>query len=417
MEAAFVFAFLAYLFLSKLPAIEFMGDESQWIASSNVFEAFIAGDINSPLWEDGYWNEVNPMVARYLIGIGRNIGGFGPNDLNALYDWHKDYAANLQTGTVPSPNLLWWSRFPMAILAACSGLILFLSVTAFAGRIVGYAAVLLFALNGAIHTHILRAMSESPMLFFICATILLSVSVFSSIKPFTINSVGVLIKHKKLWAGWLATGILLGAAAASKLNAGSIYLGLVALWILFSMKVVNFKSSGLRNGFILLGSIFLGLAAFFFFIIINPYIYPSILANTFSMLQTRIGEMQVQQAVYPQQTIVGIVPRITVLIQRIFEDYMVVHFPGAWILNLGLFLAGMVYLIRQYRPLNEFLNWNGMAILLIGGSAVLPMLVTPLDWDRYYLLPVFFGQIFIVLGLFFLVRLILRRVSFLEQPA
>jgi hypothetical protein len=35
---------------------------------------------------------------------------------------------------------------------------------------------------------------------------------------------------------------------------------------------------------------------------------------------------------------------------------------------------------------------------------VAPALMTPLDWDRYYLLPVFYSTIFISIGVAFLIR-------------
>jgi hypothetical protein len=416
-EIIFILGFLVFLFVSRISSIEFMGDESQWIATSAVYEAFISGNFSSPVWVDNYWNEVNPVVPRYLIGIGREMGGFGANNLNEVWVFTEDFAYNQAHGALPSPNLLWWSRLPMAVLAAGMGLILFLLVTPFAGRVVGYSVVFLLAINGAIQGYILRAMSESPMAFFIFGTILATVKVFSSVEPVAVNSFGDLFKQRKLWLGWLLTGLLLGAATASKINSFAMFFGQTALWILLSILVIQFKTRALRNRFILIGTLLMAVTAFFFFVIINPYTYPDIFINSFRMLQTRIGEFQVQQVAFPQQAIKGIGPRITLLVQRIFEDFAAIHFAGAWIMNLGLFLVGVIYFVSRYRHLNFSLNWSGVAIILAGGSVVLPMLLTPIDWDRYYLLPVLFSQIFIATGLIYLFRKILEMANFWGRPA
>jgi hypothetical protein len=40
-----------------------------------------------------------------------------------------------------------------------------------------------------------------------------------------------------------------------------------------------------------------------------------------------------------------------------------------------------------------------LAILIGGASGSIPALFTPLDWDRYYLLPVYFSTLVIAVGL------------------
>jgi hypothetical protein len=58
----------------------------------------------------------------------------------------------------------------------------------------------------------------------------------------------------------------------------------------------------------------------------------------------------------------------------------------------------MYYSVQQIRQRRK--NWEYFMVFLSGAVVcALPMLLTPLDWERYYLYPVFFSCIFFSLGM------------------
>ena len=130
------------------------------------------------------------------------------------------------------------------------------------------------------------------------------------------------------------------------------------------------------------------------------------------MFAQRVYEMNGQQARHPESTIEGFGEHISVLTNRIFERYASLHFSGAQWLNLLLFLVGMAFLILlaikyvQGHEKNPF----PVAFLLVGGAASLPALFTPLDWDRYYLFPVFFSTLAIAIAIWKLACLVYHRI-------
>jgi hypothetical protein len=180
-EPFIVLIILIITYCRGVQDVPFTGDESHWIATSYYFEALFNRELippslsqndsridlmSTPVWGDNYWTLTQPPLTRYIIAIGRLSGGYQVKDLNAPYDWAVDPAKNQTLGTLPSPWLLWWSRIPMTLLAAFSGLIFFLLVRNCSGRISGYAFVVLFINMSYFLTNLRHAMGESPLLFF-----------------------------------------------------------------------------------------------------------------------------------------------------------------------------------------------------------------------------------------------------------
>jgi len=89
------------------------------------------------------------------------------------------------------------------------------------------------------------------------------------------------------------------------------------------------------------------------------------------------------------------------LLERVFEDYASISFGGAALVNLVLFGLGVVYAIRTARGWLRRQEGSGasLAIIATGACTALPSLLTPLDWDRYYLLAVLFSTVFIAIGI------------------
>jgi hypothetical protein len=94
-ESVLVFFVLIYCYCSNIKSITFHPDEASWIATSYYFELFTKGNTSSALWDESVWTKSFSPIPRYLIGIGRSIGGFEISELNKPWDFQKDKNTNI----------------------------------------------------------------------------------------------------------------------------------------------------------------------------------------------------------------------------------------------------------------------------------------------------------------------------------
>lgn len=417
-ELFIVMLILVLTYCRGIKDVPFHSDESQWIATSYYFEALFKSDLVLPslsqsnlknivpfklVWEENYWTLTQPPLTRYIVALGRLSGGYQVTDLNVPWDYSVDAAENEVLGAIPSPRLLWWSRLPMVILAAVSGMILFLLVRSCAGRISGYAFVVLFVTPPYFLLELRRAMGESPLLFFTVLTIVagrIALTKWGQIRqmgriynPFKNLLLPIL--------GLIFMGIGAGLAGATKLNGLLLCLaGVVMCYLIFLMSK-GIISRTVRVSFLIRTSVLLILAAGIVFVIVNPYLYPNPLIRTAVLIKFRYIEMAWQKTQLPGMIIPDIGARLVIVPERIFKDYMASNFNGAWIINILLFGLGIAYSVRTglLWLINKDGNSTSVAILVVASVIAIPSLFTPLDWDRYYLFPVICVSFFIAIGI------------------
>jgi hypothetical protein len=83
-------------------------------------------------------------------------------------------------------------------------------------------------------------------------------------------------------------------------------------------------------------------------------------------------------------------------------DYAAVRAGAAVLINGSLFIVGLGHLlgvIWRKRRVAAAGAESGLVLFWFAAVMSVPALLTPLDWDRYYLLPVFFSTAFIAMGL------------------
>jgi len=176
--AAIVLALV--VFLSSFPQVRFHGDENNWILTSPYGEILFHGDFRNPLWDEGFWTPDAPPLARYIINAGwQAAGGIEELDFDLPWDFNQDMAANIARGSMPGPEILWWSRLPMALLGALSAVMVFLLTVQAVGWWAGWLALGLFLANPFIRTSLSHAISESPLLAF---TMLMAVAGFLALR-------------------------------------------------------------------------------------------------------------------------------------------------------------------------------------------------------------------------------------------
>lgn len=350
-------------------------------------------------------------LARYAIGVGRRLGGFRVADLNGKWDYWVDFAANKAAGNMPSERLLLWSRRSMALLAILSGLLLFSMVCRCAGLLAGYVFALGFAFNPYLLDTLRRAMGEATLTFFV-ALALVATDVAARSCGLATPREGRFRSRLAPSVWWLLAGLCAGLAGAAKLN--GVFVGegaaLVA-WI--ATRSGTGAPAALRLGAtgavgIVLGGTAVG------FIAPNPYLYPGPrpgpISRMIQLVKQRGAEMRVQRARRPQDRLDGIADRARAAARRAFLEHALLQFPGAWALQGGFALAGLLVLshralqsVREARPGTE------LVLLTLGGSLVVPAILSPLDWDRYYLFPVLFSGLCGAVGVAVAVRLALTR--------
>jgi hypothetical protein len=401
LELFLIGSILLIFFCAGLENVPFHPDESGWIGASYYLEAFISGQFASPVWQESHLTLAQPPVVLYIVGLGRLAGGYHVTDLNnASFNVQVDWATNVAQGAVPDAGLLWWSRLPMAILAALSGLLLFQSIRRGAGRGAGYIWLLMFAASSYLSITLRQAMSEAPLLAIVALFILVGEQALRSWQHAAeaYPSSPTLLRPL---AWFILLGVLSGLASAIKLNGMIIAAAGVAMCGLAALVFRGQAPRSARLTLLIRASVLLVLVTELTFVVVNPYLYPDPLGRTGKMFKLRLQEMQFQQMVFPESSIDGWAERIDLVPRRVLEDYAVLHFPGALLINLALGVGGLCYLmIHAGRWVKTKQGPNSaVVILLAAGTMAVPPLLTPLDWPRYYLMPVVFSTLCIAVGI------------------
>ena len=396
----------------------FHPDESQWIATSCYLEALlgerideIRSDIPRPLWGEGYVTLTQPPLARYVIGVGRRLGGFGVADLNGMWNFHVDAQANEAAGNIPGTRLLLWSRLPMAILSIATGLLFFSIAWRCAGLMGGYVFALGFAFNPYLLQILRRAMSEATLTFF---AVLVLVAAEGAVRAFrTVDLRDTPLRENiRLSAWWLAAGLCCGLAGAAKLN-GLLMAGGAAFAAWVAAHCVAGESPPMAQrcaAFVAIGIVLAATAVAF--VAPNPYLYPDPARRTVHMGRSRVAGMKIQQAVYPEARLDGITDRARAAARRVFSQHAILQFPGARVVSGGFTLVGFLVLVRRaLRSVKERRPGTEFVVVVLGASLVVPAILTPLDWDRYYLFPVLFAGLCLAVGVSAATELALTRTA------
>ena len=406
LELSLIVCVLLVIFCTGILDVSFHPDESQWIATSYAFEDFVNGEFASPTWDESHWTLTQPPVTRYVIALGRLAGGYHVADLNLAWSWGMDALANIARGAMPSPSLLWWSRLPMAVLSVVCGLILFKLADACAGRVAGYALLLLFAGNPYLLYTLRRAMGEASLLVCVILVAFAGDQALSSWRRVATNTYKSVKALFRPLTWFIIMGIFCGVAGAAKLNGISAAPAGLMLCVLTPLAQKGNIPKSVRLYFIICACAAILLAAGITFVALNPYLYPDALGRTEKMFLFRLQEMHKQQSIYPEYRIHGIDMRIPVVWQRVCEDYAAIRFGGARVVNILLCTVGAFYLMRQaWRWLRSGVGpGTSIVIILIALTTATPSLLTPLDWDRYFLLPVVFSSVCIAIGISWVIK-------------
>ncbi len=417
-EAVLVCIMLLGFYLYQSRIAPFHPDEADWIATSDAFEAFLTGRFKAALWHESYWTLTQPPVSRYWTGLGRHLGGYRLDDLKTLWVDQEAYGRinRFSTGNITRRMLL-WSRLPMAVLSALAVFIIFYLCFKVSGRLAGYLVVMLF-MGSYFFTQLLpRAMGEAPLLAAIMAAWFAGYRAVQSWEQAIWDSTPVQrrgVVRSLIWFGLM--GFFCGIAGASKMNGASITLGAGLLAVATPLVRRGHVSRAFRLRFMILSGCLLAITTAIGFIEPNPYLYPDILGRSSRMLNNRITEMENQLLENPGDEISSLTERISAISNCVLRDCNAMRFPGGLVINLAFCLVGAAYFIYEaWKWMSSHQSLSGesgsasMVTLAIAFTASAPVLFTPINWIRYYMLPTVFAMVFIAVGIAWLIKVLLIR--------
>lgn len=382
--------------LAGTVSVPFHADEATQIFISTDYALPVAEVVYQeahPRPDLQYLRLINGSIARYTAGLAWDMAGFSLGDVNEQWDWAADWEYNVSTGHMPSAGMLHASRAASALMTAASVVVLYALGRLLDGRFVAYLATGFYALHPAILLNGRRAMMEGSMLLFallalLCALVLL---------------------RRHTWGWAVAFGAAAGLALAAKhtnvFGVGAIFAALVFFPLVVRLTGREDASARTR----LWQTIVAGLVALVFFYALNPVWWG---ADPFDIskliLRFRSDLLASQAATYDSYS--GLVDQLAGLgRQALFgwpQYYEDSRFAG-WIaseiaayevspwrgVSIGGTVVGAVALLalallggwrfvcnRRFEVGERWLV--GVWALAVAGTTCL---LTPLEWQRYYL--------------------------------
>lgn len=414
---ALVFAF--YRIVAGLVGVPLHVDEFVYIHHSNWLNELRQGE--GSVYQVSGDTLRDPPVTPYLIGLSLRAGGY-PDAPAYWVDFGAIRGQHLTRAALPEPPRLWMIRFPTAALFFLTIALTAALVMRAAGFWAGLLTILALAGSEYLLTHLRRAMTEGPMLFFLLALMTAGAQAWQTLRE---GSAG----RAALWAGTL--GVLAGLGIASKHNA-AVNLAPLGVWI-------TVAALGAQRGWTERWSRALALGllacvcALGTFIALTPILGREPLRRVGMMLAERQDLISRQQQA-ANGGLATIAQRIEASARRTLNTYAPLNCSAprgqqiVWDAGQGeyrwqvigapnllvstAFCAPMVGWVTPLVLLNVALiapgGWRLWRVKRRAEAATLitygvvnittAALLIPLDWDRYYLLPVFFATVLIAVG-------------------
>lgn len=382
---------LALYILAGTPLTPFHADESTQIFMSHDYAyQFIERNLSKIRYSDPPRRDteqelrlLNGTINKYLIGLAWHLSGFSMDDLNEQWDWGADWDYNLRAGHLPAPDLLLASRWPSALFLAAGVGVIFALGWQPGGRPTAYLASLYYALNPALLLNGRRAMMEGSQLFFALLVVLAAAWFLRTYS-------------------WRATLLLAVATSLALASKHTTVLTVVPIFGMSGLLVITQHQSRQIGKLMIAGVI--ALAVFY---LLNPAWWDDPLGRTETVLTLRQNLLTIQTQAFRQyddfpDQAAGFARQALVNRPQYYEvsgwethisDQTAHYEASLWRgVSIGGSVAGALVML--------LLNAVGLAALwrdrqrpavlrwLIGGWAVIlilaTLLLTPLEWQRYY---------------------------------
>ena len=400
-DALWLVLLCAYV-LAGTAVAPFHADESTLVFMSRDYAyQFLQGDLARVAFQDDspdpdlqYLRLINGSISKYTIGLGWHLAGYSVNDVNEQWDWGADWDYNSRTGHAPSRGLLLAARWQSALFTAASVVVLFVLARRLGGRPVAYLASAYYALNPVILLSGRRAMMEGSLLFFGLLVVLAA----------------LIYLRRRSWRWALGLGAAAGLAVAAKHTnlfvVAPVFVGCALLPLV--ERLARRRTS--RRPLTLVGQLLAAavVAAGGFFALNPVWWGANPLGHGLLILRLRNDLLGIQTALYGGYSgaldqLAGFGRQASVALPQYYEDPRF----GTWIatevsgyesspwrgVSIGGSLPGALALLALavyggWRLLRERalpLGDRWLVALWAVGVIGATWLLTPLEWQRYYL--------------------------------
>ncbi len=400
--ALYLGALIAYV-LAGCALVPFHGDESTTLYESSDFGTlFLQGDLahieyrNPPLADDPEaatkqdLRILNGVTSKYIYGIAWWLSGFTVHDLNQQWIWGAGWAYNQSQNTIPTPELLFVARWASGLLTALSVALVFVIGARAGGWRTAYVAAFIYTVTPAVLLNGRRAVFESALL---TSTALLIYV--------TQRLVGKRIVPVRAAIGRaVIIGVAAGLTIASKHTDLLIVVAALAALILYPLLTQGLVRT-ISAGLIAAGAL---IVAAFVFLVLNASWWSQPLAMPKIVLDKRQALLNAQAVNYglldtPTKRLTALALETLSPPPQYFESgaewanwigtaiqqYQTAGLAGlsgiAWTVVVGaLAVGGLVRGLIRWRRAGVFTVLCWIVVTAVG-----LYVLTPLDWQRYYL--------------------------------
>ncbi len=396
---------LVLYILAGITLVPFHGDEATLIYMSRDYAyQFMERDLERIAYSDTPASPteqnlrlLNGTTHKYLYGLAWHAAGFSLEDLNEQWDWGMNWDDNERSGHIPSPDLLHTTRWPSALMLAGGVLVMFALGNAAGGRPTAYLASAYYALHPVLLLNGRRAMMEGGLLLFSLLVLL----------------AGIWFLRNYSWRAALALGVFSGLAIASK-HTAVLTVGAVFFVCLLDALIGSIRQPGREHTYRAPAQLFVagGLALLVFYLL-NPAWWDDPVSRALVVVELRQNLLELQMehfgryadfadqvGGFMRQALIGwpqyyevpawsgydtITAQIAAYESSPWRGVTVGGSPFGALLLVALLALGLSALLRDsQRPLATRGLVGGWALVMIGST----LLLTPVEWQRYYV-PVF----------------------------
>lgn len=396
---------LTLYIIAGVPLVPLHGDEAtQTFMSRDFYYLFVEHDPSRLMYRD--WNSIDGQAAteqdlrlkdgvvhRYLFGASAYFAGYRVEDLNNQWDWGAGWDWNHANGHVPARDLLLRARTVSALVLAVGMVALFGIAHAVGGRGAAYFATLLYATNPALLLNARRAMMEGTMTCFSLLVVL----------------AGIWVLQSRHWWAYVLLGIFSGLAVASKHTAAvTVAAVFVACTLIYVHRAIKDKSHipALRHIAALFAT---GILALVVFYALNPAWWSNPVARAVEVARIRAEFITAQQSTFGGYE--NIAARVsgffwqTFGLQNMYAETTIDNFrehladaivayeasptsgfiSGSPVVSFGYALITGIGFVALWRDKAVATEMRWLVGVWSVAMVLVTLLLTPLEWQRYYL--------------------------------
>ena len=389
--------------LAGVEDVPFHGDESTtiWMSKDYAY-LFITDELervryNEPPIDaaEQQLRLITGSLTKYLMGFSWQVNGYDIADINEQWHWGFDFDWNVTNGHMPGDDLLRAGRWYSALMLAAGVWVIFLIGLRAGGSVAAFAASFFYAINPALLVNGRRAMFEGGLILFLLLTVLL----------------GLYFLRQRTWWAAVALGIVAGLALSAKHSA----VFTLALVLTVCLLLVLFENRpSLQNAFRPISKLITaGLIAVSIFYALHPILWgdglitraEQVVDGRSAMLEGQVGAFGGYDGLSDQ--LIGSLRQTFLLEPQYYEvpgwdvyiNGKVLNYEqsglagfvtGLPLVGVGvgvLFIIGLRGAITARSTDTDF-DERLLIVAWAVGMLLITTFITPIEWQRYYLMAI-----------------------------